>query len=163
MSRAFCLLTPRCVINSALLACPWGWAITREEVFALKKHYETIVIFHPSETDDSVTASVSRLKAIIEKHSGTLIKEEDWGVKTLAFELKKQRKGRYVMLVYTANPAVVGEMETIFNVMENVLKYMTVKLVQPQIDAYMKKVAAVETPAEPVEQAAEPANPPAGA
>ena len=107
----------------------------------MTKHYETVVIFLPSETDESVSTSVSRLKSVIEKRDGTLIKEEDWGVKILAYELKKQKKGRYIMLVYSAEPGVVGELEQIFNVMENVIKYMTVKLGKPQVDAYMKKAA----------------------
>ena len=124
----------------------------------MTKHYETVIIFHPSETDESVKASVSRLKGIIERKSGTLLKEEDWGVKILAFELKKQKKGRYVLLVYAADPAVVGEFEQAFNVMENVIKYMTVKLGKPQVDAYLKKLsAAQETPAEPQEPSGEPA------
>ena len=124
----------------------------------MTKHYETIIIFHPSETDESVKTSVSRLKGLIEKRAGSLIKEEDWGVKILAFELKKQKKGRYLLMVYTAEPAIVGEFEQAFNVMENVIKYMTVKLGKPQVDAYLKKLAAAqEAPAEPQEPAVEPA------
>lgn len=110
------------------------------------------MIIHPSETEESVQAAVSRCKSVIEKHSGTFLKEEDWGLKTLAFELKKQSKGRYVLLAYSADPAVVGDLEQNFNVMENVIKYMTVKLEKAQVEAYAKKARAEQAETAPAAQ-----------
>jgi small subunit ribosomal protein S6 len=122
----------------------------------LARHYETIFILHPNETDESVSAAVTRIKGIIEKHSGQFIKEDNWGVREMAYPIQKVKRGRYIMLAYKANTSVVGELEQNFNVMENIIKYLNVKLSPAHAASYEKKPEPPKEAAAPAEGAATP-------
>lgn len=90
--------------------------------------YESVFIIHPSTSDDDVNALVERVKEIIAKPGGNVVHVENWGRKKLAYEVKKQRKGNYVLLNYEGGSGVVQELERNFRLMDAVLKYMTIKI-----------------------------------
>lgn len=122
----------------------------------MAQHYETIFILHPNETDEAVAASVARIKGIIEKHSGEFIKEDNWGVREMAYPIQKVKRGRYIMLAYKARTSVIGELEQNFNVMENVIKYMNIKLSPAHAASYEKKPEPPKEAAAPVQEASAP-------
>ena len=110
----------------------------------MSTHYELFFILDSNQNDDEVSTVSGRIKDIINNHEGVVIKEENWGVRTLAYEINKQPKGRYILFFFSALPTVVVALEKNFNVMENVLKYMTIKLNKHQLEAYQKKAAKEE-------------------
>lgn len=107
----------------------------------MSNHYEVIFILNSTQNEEEVSITSDRIKSIISKHEGTIIKEENWGLLNLAYEIRKQPKGRYMLFFFSALPSVVVDLEKNFNVMENVLKYMTLRLDKHQIEAYHKKAA----------------------
>ncbi len=110
------------------------------------RRYETISIIRPNVGEDEVTAISQRTTGIIEGKGGSILKVDNWGLKKLAYPIKKELQGYYVYTVYAAVPAAVTEMERIFKIDDKVLKFMTIKLQ----DVYTPDPEVAEEPAEDV-------------
>jgi small subunit ribosomal protein S6 len=74
---------------------------------------------------ESITADFSK---IIEENEGKVAKSEYWGLKTLAYRIKKNRKGHYVLLNIDAPHAAIAEMERQIRLNEDVLRFMTIRV-----------------------------------
>ncbi len=92
------------------------------------RRYETISIISPSVGEDEIKAIIQRSSSIIEGDGGNVLNVDNWGLKKLAYPIKKQQQGYYIYMEYAAIPAAVSEMERIFKIDDRVLKFMTVKL-----------------------------------
>ncbi len=92
------------------------------------RRYETISIINPGVGEDVIQAISKRSAEIIEKENGIIINVDNWGLKKLAYPINKQQQGYYVYTEYAAIPSAVAEMERIFKIDDNVLKFMTIKL-----------------------------------
>lgn len=92
------------------------------------RRYETISIISPNVGEDDIKAITQRTAGIIEGDGGTIINVDNWGLKKLAYPIKKQQQGYYIYTEFAAVPSAVSEMERIFKIDDNVLKFMTVKL-----------------------------------
>lgn len=90
--------------------------------------YETISIIRPNATEEIITAISDKTADIIAKTGGEILKIDKWGLRQLAYPIKKEPHGYYVYTVFSGNGAGVDEMERIFKIDDNVLKYMTIKL-----------------------------------
>ncbi|MBI5142683.1 MAG: 30S ribosomal protein S6 [Nitrospirae bacterium] len=120
----------------------------------MANHYESLIILKANLNDEEIKASIDKLKTVIANNGGNIIKEENWGTKELSYVIKKQIRGRYFLLVFTAEPSVVGNYESTCNVMENMLKYVVIRLDKARIDAYEKKAAQAAEAAKPKAEAA---------
>lgn len=92
------------------------------------RHYETIFIVHPELPEDDTNAVIDKFKGILEDGGATMSKVDLWGRRRLAYPVKKQTKGFYVLFEYGAEPGAVEEMERIFKIDENVIRFLTVKI-----------------------------------
>jgi len=92
------------------------------------RRYETIFIVRPNVAEDEIEAVTSRTSSVIEGDGGTIIKIDKWGLKKLAYLIKKESQGYYVYIDYAGIPASVSEIERIFRIDDKVLKYLTIKL-----------------------------------
>lgn len=92
------------------------------------RRYETISIIRPTLGDEEIDAINQRSISIIEGDGGTIVDVDKWGLKTLAYLIKKEQQGYYVYMNYGATPDSVTEMERQFKIDDRVLKFMTVKL-----------------------------------
>jgi small subunit ribosomal protein S6 len=113
------------------------------------RRYETIFIIRPTIAEDEITGIIEKVNSIIEADGGTFIKIDKWGLKKLAYLIKKESQGHYVYVDYASVPASVDEMERIFRIDDRVLKYLTVKLADSCDPDAIKELLAQE------EQAAE--------
>jgi small subunit ribosomal protein S6 len=71
---------------------------------------------------------VEQFKGLIAAGGGKVAKVENWGVKSLAFRVKKNRKAHYTLFNIDAPSAAVAEMERQMSISEDVIRYMTVKV-----------------------------------
>ena len=126
-------------------------------------HYETIFIVDPDTPDTDQEPIFEKLKSMIAE-TGMLVMFDDWGVKKLAYEIKKKIRGRYVRLDYCGNGDLVDALERLFRLDFRILKYMTVLLgkdVDPETliikddEAEVEAEADVETKTDPTEDAAD--------
>ena len=90
--------------------------------------YETISIIRPNVSEDVIAAISDKTADIIKDAGGEILKVDNWGLKQLAYPIKKEPTGYYVYTVFSGNGAGINEMERIFKIDDNVLKYMTIKL-----------------------------------
>ncbi len=114
------------------------------------RHYETIFIARPDLSEDDLVALIDRNAGLIEEGGGSIIKVDRWGLKKLAYPIRKLPQGYYVLTEYTGTPEAVQEMERLFRIDDRVLKYMTVKLadkyepVEPEAEAETEAEATAE-------------------
>ena len=122
------------------------------------RYYETLFIINPDLAEDEITAVVEKFTGILTDAGAMMVKVDPWGRRRLAYEVKKFTKGFYVLMEYGAEPAAVAEMERIFKIDEQVIRYLTVKKsdefdaeeVAAQIEA--QKVAAEQKANQPSEE-----------
>ena len=125
------------------------------------RRYETIVIVDSDLSENDRTSLLSRVKEIIPQQEGVLIKEDLWGTKKLAYEIKKKPRGFYARYDYCGVGALVDELERFFRIDDRVLKYLTVQLNEDaDVEKIQAEVAALEA-GTTTEAAAEPAPAPA--
>ena len=90
--------------------------------------YETVWIARQDITAAQVEAMTETFAAIITEKGGTVVKTEQWGVRTLAYKINKNRKGHYVMYHLDASPEAVAEMERQMGLSEDVLRLLTTRV-----------------------------------
>ncbi len=86
--------------------------------------YEFTVIFDADE--EKTKAGLEFVAGRFERHNVEIAKQEDLGVKTLAYEIKKQEKGHYVYFELNANPETINKMSHDFLLNGNILKFLFV-------------------------------------
>ena len=91
------------------------------------RRYETIFILRPNAGEDEINRVVESTSKIILDEKGTIIEMDKWGMKKLAYLIKKESLGYYVYCDYAGTPAAVSEIERKFRIDDTVLKYMTIK------------------------------------
>ena len=92
------------------------------------RRYETTYILRPNLGENQFTEVIERTNDIIKNNGGTIIYLERWGIKKLAYEIKKETQGYYIYFDYAAQASSVHEMERIFRIDDRVLRYLTIKL-----------------------------------
>jgi small subunit ribosomal protein S6 len=90
--------------------------------------YETVFVTNPDASQETFDVIDSKLKGFIKSSGGELGHEETWGVRNLSFPIKKQDKGKYSYMLYSANPEIIKEMEFYLKISEPVLTFLTVKV-----------------------------------
>lgn len=90
--------------------------------------YESVFISRPDISAAQVEALNEGLSKILEENGGKVTKTEYWGLKSLAYRIKKNRKGHYSLLNIDAPPAALSEMERNLRLNEDVLRYMSIRV-----------------------------------
>ncbi len=90
--------------------------------------YESIFIVHPDVVGDDQTAIIDKYKTILTDQGAEILKLENWGVRTLAYPVKKQNRGCYVLVIFDAEATVIAEFERRMRIDEKVIKFQTVIL-----------------------------------
>lgn len=92
------------------------------------RKYETMFILRADIAKEQVPEKVERFLTLITNGGGQVDKVTDWGKRRLAYEVNKQREGFFVLVNFTAEPAVSKELERIFRISEEVIRYLIVRL-----------------------------------
>ncbi|MBW1940865.1 MAG: 30S ribosomal protein S6 [Deltaproteobacteria bacterium] len=92
------------------------------------RRYETFFIADPDISEEERGQLFEKTKDLISQQEGFLVMFDDWGVKKLAYEIKKKNRGHYIRLDYSGNGALVAEMERSFRIDDRVMKFMTILL-----------------------------------
>jgi len=100
--------------------------------------YENIVILNASLADEEIETASAKIKDLITNSGGEILNADVWGRKKLAYEIKKQKKGFYLFLVFKSPSAAVKKLENYYKTFEPVIKYMVIKLEKKQAEAALK-------------------------
>jgi small subunit ribosomal protein S6 len=119
--------------------------------------YETIFIVHPDVVSDEYAAVVEKFRGILTEQGANILKVDEWGTRKLAYPVKKQTRGTYVLMAYEANAEVIAEFERRMRIDDAIMKFQTVYLekgfeVPPEVKEAVG--ASAEAEAEGVEETA---------
>ena len=113
------------------------------------REYETIFLVRPDLAEDLVDKIVERMRGIVHRDGGKVIKVENWGKKKTAYEVKKNFRAIYLRFLYLGGTRQVAEFERNLRMTDDVLKYQSVK-VADDVDAAARAVEAdVKLPGDP--------------
>jgi small subunit ribosomal protein S6 len=90
------------------------------------RRYESILIAHVDLSEDELSSLIARYSEIIKGQKGILVKVERWGKRRLAYLIKKQARGFYILIDYAGETAAVNELERNLKIHDRILKFMTV-------------------------------------
>jgi small subunit ribosomal protein S6 len=108
--------------------------------------YETIFIVHPDMVGEQYAAVVEKFKGVLTDQGAEILKIEEWGTRKLAYPVKKQGRGTYVLVAYEAGSKVIAEFERRMRLDESIIKFLTVHLEKGLQDLAAKE--STEIPAE---------------
>ena len=90
--------------------------------------YEVMIIFDPTLDDETVRAEVDRSTELIRARGGNPGRVERWGKRRLAYEIRRQREGNYVVLEAQAEPATMAELDRVLTLADGVLRHKVIHL-----------------------------------
>ena len=90
-------------------------------------NYETVFILTPVLSDDQVKETVEGVKKELAAGGATIVNEEAWGMKKLAYPIEKKSTGYYFLIEFDAEPTIVNKLETYYRRQDRVIRFLTVK------------------------------------
>jgi small subunit ribosomal protein S6 len=90
--------------------------------------YEHVFMARQDVTSQQVETMIDQYKGVIEQNGGKIEKTEMWGVKSLAYRIRKNRKAHFTLFNIDAPPPAVAEMERQMRISEDILRFMTVRV-----------------------------------
>ena len=90
--------------------------------------YEHIFLARQDVSNQQVEELTATLKSIIEENGGSIAKTEYWGLKSLSYRIKKNRKAHYSLMNIDAPHSAVQEMERQMQINEDILRFMTLRV-----------------------------------
>ena len=102
--------------------------------------YEHVFLARQDLSQAQVDALATTATEIVEAGQGTVTKTETWGLKGLAYKIKRNRKAHFVMLNIEAPGSVVAELERQTRINEDVIRYMTIRV--EELDLELSPVLA---------------------
>ena len=117
-----------------------------------KNAYESAVIINATLDDEQIQSQVSKIKDAITSNNGVINEIEDWGRKRLAYPINKSKIGYYIFYRYEAETTTVAKLERMFNLDEQILRYLTLKLDSAMLEYLEQKKSDAANKVEEVEK-----------
>ena len=111
------------------------------------RRYETIFITHPEVSEEDFSALQVKINSILAGFKGDLIKLDDWGLKKLTYEIRKNSRGHFFLMDYMAGTDLVRELERNLRLNDHVLRFQTIRigdLLSPEALKALKDSAGAE-------------------
>jgi small subunit ribosomal protein S6 len=110
------------------------------------REYDFTVIVRGDLPESEATKALNQYENLMVGDGGEVLKKEDWGIKRLAYPIKKTFRGYYVNYDFVGHPASVAEMERLMRIDDNILRYLVVRVNEGHkgdIDIEARKVELV--------------------
>jgi small subunit ribosomal protein S6 len=108
--------------------------------------YETLCVLHPELPETRVKEIIAWMQRILEGEQSAILRIDEWGMRELAFRVKKQPRGYYVRLEYDTQPSALKEFERNLRLSDDVLRFLSVRR---SAHAPEQKSVGAPTPAPP--------------
>ena len=113
------------------------------------RKYETIFILQPELSEDDIKSVTAKAQDVISTYKGECFRMDDWGIRKLAYPIKKSARGRYYYLRFDGNAALISELERRLRLDDKVLRYQSVNITDlPERAVPEKKVEVPEVATE---------------
>jgi small subunit ribosomal protein S6 len=106
---------------------------------------ETLLLLSPELAVDERETILTTLGGVIDREKGRTLAVDQWGMRDLAYPVRKQMRGYYVRLEYAAPSTLVAELERVIRITDGIFKFLTVRL-----DDSVDSADAAAAPAEEV-------------
>lgn len=90
--------------------------------------YETTFIINPDLDENAIQETIEKVKGIIAGFEGEVVNVDNWGMKKLAYDVKKRRTGFYSCIQFNGNAATVEELTRNYRIMDSILKFIVLRL-----------------------------------
>ena len=90
--------------------------------------YENVFIARQDISGAQVDTLADAFAQLVADNGGEVKKREYWGLRNLAYRMRKNRKGHYVLMNFSAGPAAIAELERTMRINEDVIRYMTIRV-----------------------------------
>ena len=90
--------------------------------------YESVVIARPELTETQIDKLMDDLSDMIIKDDGKVVKKEQWGLRSFAYKINKNKKGHYFMLNLDSAPTIIFEYERQMRINEDIIRFLTIKI-----------------------------------
>jgi small subunit ribosomal protein S6 len=90
------------------------------------REYETLIVLHPELPEAQIRETIDRCRRLIEEMGGRIREVQEWGVRELAYPIRKLSRGYYVLVEYTSEPRVVNELERTLKIGDEFLRFVSV-------------------------------------
>jgi small subunit ribosomal protein S6 len=87
-----------------------------------------VFIVHPDLDGDELDGVIHDVEDLIKRNNGKVTKVEPWGLRRLAYPIKKQQEGRYLLTEFDVEPENIAEIERILKLTESVMRHLIVRL-----------------------------------
>lgn len=95
--------------------------------------YETAILFEPELPEERRKEFIAKLAGVISSFKGEVVKQDDWGIRKLAYHIAKKPNAYYTFLVYTGSRGVVEEVERNIKIFDGILRHLTSRVdVEPK-------------------------------
>jgi len=94
----------------------------------VQRTYETVIAYHPDQTEEEVAAFGNKVQEIINSHEGLAGPVRYWGKFRLAYRIRNLTQGHYTHVVYAANRNTILELERNLKIWNEVIRYSTIKV-----------------------------------
>jgi small subunit ribosomal protein S6 len=109
----------------------------------MPRPYEVMIILDPTLDDESVRAEVDRSTELIRAKGGNPGRVERWGKRRLAYEIRRQREGSYVVLQAEAEPSVMADLDRALTLADGVLRHKVIHLPEKAIGKPARSLGTV--------------------
>lgn len=110
------------------------------------RKYETIIILQPELGEDDINVVTTKVQDVIASFKGELHRMDDWGVRKLAYSIRKCARGRYYYVRYDGVAEMIAELERRIRLDEKVLRYQTINITdEPEKVVPEKKAPVTES------------------
>ena len=88
--------------------------------------YESVVIINPGVEENGMKELIQKFSSLINS-DGKVENVNELGKKRLAYEIAKQKEGYYIVIDFEANPSLIAELERIYRITDNVMKFIVIR------------------------------------
>ncbi len=92
------------------------------------RKYETLLLLSPELAEENRQEILDTLSGVLDREAGKLLETDQWGMRELAYPVRKQTRGFYVRLEFVCQPKTVAEFERIIRITDGIWKFVTVQL-----------------------------------
>lgn len=92
----------------------------------MMRQYETLIVLHPELPEAQIRETIDRCRRLIEEMGGKIREVQEWGMRELAYPIRKLARGYYVLVEYTSEPRAVNELERTLKIGDEFLRFVSV-------------------------------------
>ncbi|MBQ0111814.1 MAG: 30S ribosomal protein S6 [Bacteroidales bacterium] len=94
----------------------------------MERQYETVFIMTPVLSDEQIKETVAKYQNLLKEGGATIVDENNWGMRKLAYPIQKKTSGYYYLIEFKAEGSLIAKLETAYKRDERLLRFLTVSL-----------------------------------